>query len=197
MKISVILAHPDAGSFNHAVALTAVETLQKLGHEVAFHDLYKEKFPPVIPAAEIPRDAVLPRIISKHCAEIAEAEGIIIVHPNWWGQPPAILKGWIDRILRPGVAYTFAEGDNGDGELIGLLKANEVIVFNTANTPADREMTKYGDPLESLWKNNMLVSCGAKNYYRKTFGVIITSTLEQRTKWLSEVAEITAKHFPC
>jgi hypothetical protein len=43
----------------------------------------------------------------------------------------------------------------------------------------------------------MLVSCGAKNYYRKTFGVIITSTLEQRTKWLSEVAEITAKHFPC
>jgi NAD(P)H dehydrogenase (quinone) len=196
MKISVILAHPDASSFNHAIAFTAVETLKKNGHEVAFHDLYKEKFPPVIPAPEIPRNAVLPRMISKHCKEIAEAEGIIIVHPNWWGQPPAILKGWIDRILRPGVAYTFAEGDNGDGELIGLLKANEVIIFNTANTPADREMTKYGDPLESLWKNNMLVSCGVKSYYRKTFGVIITSTLEQRTKWLSKVAEIITEHFP-
>jgi NAD(P)H dehydrogenase (quinone) len=163
MKISVILAHPDQASFNHAIAVTAVETLQQQGHEVAFHDLYKEKFPPVIPASEIPRNAVLPRIISIHCKEIAEAEGIIIVHPNWWGQPPAILKGWIDRILRPGVAYTFADGDNGDGELIGLLKVHEVIVLNTSNTPADREMTKYGDPLESLWKNNMLVSCGAKN----------------------------------
>ena len=106
-------------------------------------------------------------MISKHCKEIAKAEGIIIVHPNWWGQPPAILKGWIDRILRPGVAYTFAEGDNGEGELIGLLKANEVVVFNTSNTPVDRELTRYGDPLESLWKNNILISCGAKNYYRK------------------------------
>jgi putative NADPH-quinone reductase len=196
MKISVILAHPDQASFNHAIAVTAVETLQQQGYEVAFHDLYKEKFPPVIPASEIPRNAVLPRIISIHCKEIAEAEGIIIVHPNWWGQPPAILKGWIDRILRPGVAYTFAEGDNGDGELIGLLKVHEVIVLNTSNTPADREMTKYGDPLESLWKNNMLVSYGAKNFYRKTFGVIITSTIEQRKQWLSEVKEITTAHFP-
>jgi len=62
MKISVILAHPDQASFNHAIAVTAVETLQQQGHEVAFHDLYKDKFPPVIPASEIPRNAVLPRI---------------------------------------------------------------------------------------------------------------------------------------
>jgi putative NADPH-quinone reductase len=196
MKISVILAHPDIGSFNHAVAITAVETLQKNGHDVIFHDLYKEKFPPVIPASEIPWDAVLPRLIGKHCAEIAQADGIVIIHPNWWGQPPAILKGWIDRILRPGVAYTFAEGDSGDGKLIGLLKANVVLVFNTSNTPADRELTIYGDPLENLWKNNMLISCGVKNFYRKNFGVIITSSPEQRTQWLQEAAAITDKHFP-
>jgi len=196
MKVSVILAHPDPGSFNHAIAVTAVETLQKNGHSVIFHDLYKEKFSPVIPAKEIPRGAVLPKQIAKHCAEIAEAEGIIIVHPNWWGQPPAILKGWIDRILRPGVAYTFAEGDNGDGALVGLLKANQVVVFNTSNTPADRETNLYGDPLESLWKNNMLVSCGVQNYYRRMFGVIITSSTEQRAKWLLETAKITEKYFP-
>jgi putative NADPH-quinone reductase len=173
-----------------------VETLKKNGHEVIFHDLCKEKFPPVITAAEIPRGAILPRIISKHCAEIAGADGIIIVHPNWWGQPPAILKGWIDRILRPGVAYTFAEGDDGDGKLIGLLKANQMAVFNTSNTPEEREKNLYGDPLESLWKNNMMVSCGVKNYYRRTFGVIITSTAEQRAKWLAEAGEITEKYFP-
>jgi len=196
MKISVILAHPDTGSFNHAIAITAVETLQKNGHDVIFHDLYKEKFPPVIPSSEIPRNAKLPRVISKHCVEIAQADGIIIVHPNWWGQPPAILKGWIDRILRPGVAYTFAEGDSGDGKLIGLLKTNVVLVFNTSNTPAERELTIYGDPLENLWKNNMLISCGVKNFYRKNFGVIITSSPEPRTQWLQEAADITDKHFP-
>jgi NAD(P)H dehydrogenase (quinone) len=125
MKISVILAHPDKNSFNHAIARAAVETLRENGHEIAFHDLYHEKFPAILPAKEIPRGADLPPVIRRHCAEIAAAEGIIIVHPNWWGQPPAILKGWVDRVLRPGVAYKFEEGDSlGAGALIGLLKAN-------------------------------------------------------------------------
>jgi putative NADPH-quinone reductase len=53
--------------------------------------------------------------VQAHCGEIARAEGIIIVHPNWWGQPPAIMKGWIDRVFRPGVAYRFTEDDKGDG----------------------------------------------------------------------------------
>jgi NAD(P)H dehydrogenase (quinone) len=196
MKISVILAHPDGGSFNHAIASAAVKTLNKNGHNVVFHDLYKEKFPPVLPVEEIPRDVSLPQIIDRHCSEISVADGIIIIHPNWWGQPPAILKGWIDRVLRPGVAYTFAEGDKGDGELIGLLKASVVLVFNTSNTPVEREVTMYGDPLETLWKNNMFISCGVKSFFRKNFGVIITSSLQQRKKWLSDVGEITDMYFP-
>ena len=51
------------------------------------------------------REARLPPPIRQHCDEIAEADGIVVVHPNWWGQPPAMLKGWIDRVLRVGVAY--------------------------------------------------------------------------------------------
>jgi NAD(P)H dehydrogenase (quinone) len=196
MKVLLILAHPDQGSFNHAIAERVSATLKTLGHEVVYHDLYKEKFSPVLPASEIPRDVPLPRSIKKHCQAIMEAEGIVIVHPNWWGQPPAILKGWIDRVLRPGVAYTFQEGDKGDGALIGLLKADALVIFNTANTPAERETGLYGDPLENLWKNNMLISCGVKRYYRKMFGVVITSDLPQRTQWLQEVEETTRKYFP-
>jgi putative NADPH-quinone reductase len=196
MKVTVILAHPDNKSFNYAIAATATKTLQADGHEVVFHDLYREKFPPVLPAREIPRDVVLPPIIDRHCAEITQADGIVIVHPNWWGQPPAILKGWIDRVLRPGVAYTFAEGDSGEGELIGLLKARAVVVFNTSNTPVERESNVYGDPLETLWKNNMFISCGAKSFFRRNFGVIITSTPEQRQYWLEEVRNITHNYFP-
>jgi len=196
VKVTVILAHPDRKSFNYAIAEAAVKVLNKNGHKVAFHDLYREKFPPILPTQEIPRDATLPQIISRHCLEISRADGIIIIHPNWWGQPPAILKGWVDRVLRPGVAYTFAEGDSGDGELIGLLKASVVLVFNTSNTHAARELTIYGDPLETLWKNNMFVSCGAKSFFRKNFGVIITSTPQQRQNWLEEVQNITGKYFP-
>jgi NAD(P)H dehydrogenase (quinone) len=195
MKISVILAHPDTKSFNFAIAQKAADTLHKNGHGVYFHDLYREEFPPVIPASEIPRGALLPQIIKNHCDEIAEADGIIVVHPNWWGQPPAILKGWVDRILRPGVAYRFEEGNSGDGELIGMLKADTVLIFNTSNTPAERETGLYGNPLEILWKNNMLISCGVKNYYRKNFRIIITSTLEQRQAWLEEVGQTIDEYF--
>ncbi len=102
MFISLILAHPDKSSFNHAIARTAVDELQKKGHYVYFHDLYEEGFDPVLQGGEIVKGAKLPSLVENHCREIARAKGIIIVHPNWWGQPPAILKGWVDRVIRPG-----------------------------------------------------------------------------------------------
>ena len=195
MKISVILAHPQTGSFNHAIADTAIATLHKAGHSVIFHDLYAERFDPLLPYCEIPRDATLPPDIAAHCSEIAAADGIVIVHPNWWGMPPAILKGWVDRVLRPGVAYRFAETDSGEGIPVGLLKAKTVIVFNTSNTPAVREQEVFGDPLERIWKDCIVSFCGVPVFYRRMFGVVVTSTEEQRKAWLGEVQERVREAF--
>ena len=134
MKVLVILGHPNKESFNHAIAKTVVETLLNNGHEVFFHDLYEENFDPIISSQEIPKGASLEKVIEIYCNEINNAGGIVIVHPNWWGQPPAILKGWVDRVLRPGIAYEFKEGDDGEGIPIGLLKAEtaleRVLKFN-------------------------------------------------------------------
>ncbi|NPV93044.1 MAG: NAD(P)H-dependent oxidoreductase [Firmicutes bacterium] len=196
MKISVILGHPRPGSFNHAIARTAVETLRKNGHQVFFHDLYSESFDPLLPAGEIPRNASLDPVVSRHCEEVSRAEGIIIVHPNWWGQPPAVLKGWVDRVIRPGAAYEFLEGDSGEGVPHGLLKARAALVFNTADTPPEREARVFGDPLETIWKNCIFGLCGVTKFYRRTFSVIVTSTLEERREWLSEVESAVSRYFP-
>jgi NAD(P)H dehydrogenase (quinone) len=196
MKISVILAHPDKESFNHAIAAAAVETLNKNGHQVYFHDLYREKFAPLLPFEEIPKDASLPPDIEKHCKEISKAQGIIIIHPNWWGQPPAVLKGWIDRVLRPGVAYQFREGDKGEGVPIGLLKAKSAIVFNTSNTQTQREKKVFGDPLQTLWKNCIFDLCGIPVFYRRMFSIIVTSSPQQRKNWLNEVRQTVDKYYP-
>ena len=196
MKISVILAHPYRGSFNYAIAETAALELRDAGHTVIFHDLYAEHFDPLLPYEEIPRDAPLPQAIAAHCAEIAAADGIVFVHPNWWGMPPAILKGWIDRVIRAGVAYRFAETDSGEGIPAGLLKAKAVIVFNTSNTPEVREREVFGDPLERIWKDCIVSFCGIPACHRRMFGVIATSSEEQRKAWLEEVREITNKVFP-
>lgn len=196
MKIVVILGHPQKGSFNHAIAEMAVDTLRSEGHEVIYHDLYEEGFEPVVTSEEIPKGARLDGVIEKHCRHIADADGIIIVHPNWWGTPPAIMKGWIDRVIRPGVAYSFLENDKGEGVPLGLLKAKAAIVFNTSNTENSREINVFGDPLETIWKNCIFSLCGVDNFYRRMYGIVVTSTEEERKHWLEEVKQVVLRYFP-
>lgn len=196
MRILVVLAHPDEASFNHAIAQQAVATLEDNGHSVIYHDLYKEGFDPNLPANEIPRDVELPEMIAAHCEETATVDGIIVVHPNWWGMPPAVLTGWVDRIMRPGLAYEFVEGDSGEGVPVGLLNANKAIVFNTSNTATEREQNVFGDPLERIWKDCIFDLCGVSDVTRRMFETIVTSTLDERKEWLKEASEIVNDAFP-
>lgn len=195
MIVSIILGHPDPKSFNHAIAATAAQTLAGLGYEVRLHDLCAEGFDPVLPAAEIARGAVLPPLVERHCKEIREAEGLVLVHPNWWGMPPAVMKGWIDRVLRPGVAYEFLPGDGGEGVPVGLLKPMTALVLNTSNTPAERERAVFGDPLERIWRDCVLGFCGVRTVERRVFGVVCTSSPEERAAWLHEVADTVHAAF--
>lgn len=194
--ISVILGHPRPDSLNHALASAAVEAARALGHQVRFHDLQAERFDPVLPPGEEPAGAALPAAVELHCREIAEADGIVVVHPNWWGKPPAILAGWIDRVLRPGVAYRFEEGDAGEGVPVGLLRARSALVLNTANTLPAREAHAFGDPLERIWKDCVFGLCGVRSVERRTFTVVVTSTAEERRAWLDEVRALVARLFP-
>jgi len=196
MNVLVILAHPQKGSLNHAITQTAIRALKQNGHTPVFHDLYDERFDPILPGTEIRRDVNLDNMIQQHCDEISCAEGIIVVHPNWWGQPPAILKGWIDRVIRPGIAYEFAEGDFGEGIPVGLLKAKVALVFNTANTSKRRELEAFGDPLETLWKNCIFGLCGVTDFHRKTYSVVVTSTEKDRISWLKDAERTVDKLFP-
>lgn len=196
MNVLIVLGHPDENSFNHAIAATCKNRLIENGHTVLFHDLYKDKFDPIILTNEIPKHGQINNVIKKYCDDLVKSDGIIIIHPNWWGQPPAIMKGWIDRVIRPGVAYEFAEGDNGEGIPIGLLKAQIGLVFNTSNTSEHRENNVFKDPLETIWKNCIFDFCGVKRFERRMFRIIVTSDLIQRQSWLDEVETMMDKYFP-
>jgi putative NADPH-quinone reductase len=195
LTVLVILAHPNPASFNHALAAAAAQALAGLGHEVVFHDLYAEGFDPLLTAAEMSRRAELPPALAAHCAELARAEGLVFVHPNWWGMPPAVLTGWLDRVLRPGLAYEFLEGDAGEGVPRGLLQARAAVVFNTGDTEAGRERRVFGDPLERIWRDCVCGLCGVRSFTRRLFGVVVTSTPQQRQAWLEEAARTVAEVF--
>lgn len=196
MKISILLAHPKPNSFNHVIADTAATTLRGNGHAVLFHDLCAENFDPNTTAAELARDAVLPPEIEQHAQEIGEVDGIVIIHPNWWSAPPAILRGWCDRVLRAGRAYNFVPNGQGGAVPVGLLKARIGMVFNTANTPQEKEEELYGDPLEVHWRKVVFGLCGVKTVYRRNFSSVIVSTPAQRQQWLQEAQNAVNQYFP-
>jgi putative NADPH-quinone reductase len=196
MNIAILLGHPVPGSFNHAIAQAARQELVRRGHAVLLHDLYAEGFDPVLSAAELPKDAPLPPIIEQHCREIEAADGLIVVHPNWWSAPPAIMRGWVDRVLRAGRAYNFVPDGQGGARPVGLLKVRVALVFTTANTPQAKEEALFGDPLQTHWLKCVFGLCGVPTTCRRNFAPIITSTLAQRQLWLQEVAQVVRDYFP-
>jgi len=105
--------------------------------------------------------------------------------------PPAILKGWIDRVWRQGVIYRF-----GPGGVESLVAGRKAVVFTTSNTPRDDELRLFGDPLENLWKACIFNFVGIHDFVRRNFESIIMSTLEQRKAWLEEVRRIVRERFP-
>jgi NAD(P)H dehydrogenase (quinone) len=185
----IVVANPNPSSFAHALADKASSILAEAGYTIAAHDLYREHFDPIQCVGELLGAESTDPIIEQHCSELASADIIVIVHPNWWGQPPAILKGWIDRVFRLGTAYKYAPGVPVEGEPFGLLHANAVI-FNTSNTPVERERAVFGDPLELLWRRCIFGLCGVERVERRMFGPISSSDALQRQAWLADAAVV-------
>jgi NAD(P)H dehydrogenase (quinone) len=201
MRIASLIAHPRPTSFCHALSERARGALAALGCEIVHHDLYAEGFDPCLTAEEAYSIGdTLEKALSlagdsalrKHRAEIASADGLLVVHPNWWGKPPAILAGWLDRVLVPGVAYRLP---SADGLPEGLLTIKMALILNTSDTPAERETKEFGDPLELMWGRCVLPFCGVKTYKRHVFRPIVGSSDEQRAHWLDEAATIAHAAF--
>lgn len=187
MRTGVYLAHPTPGSFNHAVFDAVVEELRGRGCQVIAHDLCAEGFEPALSTGETGTVLSAPPAqdaqVALHRAEVATLDAMVFVHPNWWGMPPAVLTGWVQRVLAPGVAYKLG---TAEGEPAGLLKAGRALVLNTSDTPADRETNEFGDPLEQIWTACVLPYVGVGDVRRTVFRTVTGSSEHARAEWLAE-----------
>lgn len=115
MRALVVVAHPDESSFTHAIATTTINALKANGHEVTLCDLYAEGFSAAMTAVErVAYESDTPVVspqVADYVAAVTATELLIFVYPTWWSSLPAIMKGWLDRVLVPGVAFGF--NDNG------------------------------------------------------------------------------------
>lgn len=197
MKISVILGHPNPDSFCHAIARVVVDTLRADQHNVRLHDLHAEGFDPLMGASEVRTRVSDNALVEQHCAELATAEGLVVVHPSWWGMPPAILKGWIDRVVRPGIAYELQADASGARTVhVPKLKVTTALVFNTSDLPAEIERSKFGDTLGVVWKSYIAGLSGITDLRRQSFAVMGTSTPAMRSQWLEQTCALVRNAFP-
>ncbi len=113
MLAVVIVAHPCADSLTHALAARAEAGLRSAGYDVTLLDLYAVGFRAAMSEEE--RSAyhedqpILDPIVAEHAELITSASAVVFVYPTWWSGLPAILKGWLERVMVPGVGFTFHE----------------------------------------------------------------------------------------
>lgn len=121
MRCLVVHAHPDPDSYSTALRSRAVDALEAVGHEVEVIDLYGIGYEPNLSPAEHERydtiaDDHPDPVVTTHIEAVRAADALVFVYPTWWSGLPAILKGWLDRTLLPGVAFTLsAAGSDPEG----------------------------------------------------------------------------------
>jgi putative NADPH-quinone reductase len=160
MRILIVLAHPLEDSFAAAVAVTARATLEANGHGVDLLDLYREDFDPRLSPAErsgyfdVPYDN---SCVSGTVERLRAADGLILVFPQWWFNFPAILKGFFDRVLAPGVAFTH---DLGGGRIVPKLTNIKLLwALTTTGSPWWLVHLYVGNPVRRLLKRGISNFC--------------------------------------
>ena len=180
-NVVVVAAHPDGASFTLALARQAGRAAAALGATVAFHDLYADDFDPRMPATEVGTTLFADELTARYAQEVLAADALVLVHPVWFFHVPAMLKGWVDRVLRDGVVYELGSG----GTSAGLWRVKAALVINTANSPEQVEGA-LGEPLERFWRDVVLGPAGVQAVTRVRCAKVLGSSAEQRAAWLVE-----------
>ena len=113
MFVALVVAHPSADSYCRHLAARAVSGLGAGGHEVEVLDLYADGFRVAMSAQE--REAyhgespICDPLVARYAAIVQRSDAIVFVYPTWWSTLPAILKGWLERVMVPGVSFRFDE----------------------------------------------------------------------------------------
>jgi NAD(P)H dehydrogenase (quinone) len=137
VQVLVVHAHPDSDSYSTALRDAAVRGLEKAGHDVTVLDLYAEAFVPAMSAAEQRAyesgDPISDGQVAAHANLLRSANALVFVYPTWWFGMPAIMKGWLERVFVPGVAFHLDDRTNKVRS--GLRNITHLVGITTTGSP--------------------------------------------------------------
>lgn len=193
MKHAVILAHPKIQSFTASVARAYEEAARGLGHSVITRDLYRMNFDPRLTADELPFEPNFQpgADVQAERKMLEDVNVFVLVYPLWLDAPPAILKGYLDRVFGFGFAY------GKEGHSRPLLQGRSLITFSSSGAPLYwiRESGAL-DALGMLFDKYFAELCGMTFLERVHFGGIVPMIREDAVATrLATVRESVNRHF--
>lgn len=188
-KVLIILAHPNLESFNHAIGKTVADRLSKNGHEVKTRDLYQLGFDPVMTLEELKnyQQAGYQRgqdVLAEQEA-ILWADHLVLVYPTWWWSPPAILKGYFDRVFTPNFAFAFDEA--GTPKMSPLSGKTVSIIQTTGADEAFVRSEQLDEAVKNLFSVGIFGFCGMEVVHHEFLMGVDEKSYEQLKQVLQEV----------
>jgi len=180
-KIFIVYGHYNDESFNAAIKNTFIETAKEQGHEIDLVDLYKEKFNPVF-SGEEPDSVVI-----DHQKRIEKSDTIVLIAPIWNFRMPAIIEGWIDKVLSPPWAFRFKKIFGNYGYPIGNLAGKKAIVFCTYGSPQFAIRTFFLNMPTKRLRRGVFNICGIKDVVYKRYFAVPFVAEAKRKKFLADV----------
>ncbi|WP_275975896.1 NAD(P)H-dependent oxidoreductase [Geothrix terrae] len=189
-RILVILGHPRVGSFCGALASAYEAGARAAGFEVERFDLAGLTFDPHVRLPS-PRDQALEPDLARAQALIQWADHLVFVYPAWWGTLPALLKGFLDRVLTPG--FAFAADEEDPANWTKLLKGRSAHLLVTMDTPSWVYRLIYRQPGHQAMRRATLGFCGVAPTFISTFAPVKPATEEARARWLDQARAEAAR----
>ena len=195
MKHVVVVAHPNPESFNLGVARTYCQAARERGHEPLLRDLYRMDFDPRLQAGEIPRiegcepapDIVVEREM------IRDADVFAFVYPLWFYAPPAMIKGYIERVFGMGFGFGGIQGGGNTPKLRG----RKMITISSSGSPFEWVKQEGAwTAIRNLFDHHVSEVCGMTVVDHVHFGgVTIGMRTDVVTKYLATVRQTVSEHF--
>jgi len=188
-KILIIQGNPNPGSYCSALAKAYFNGAIQGGAEARFIQLHELTFNPNLAFGYAKRSELEKDLLEAQEA-IKWAEHLVFVYPTWWGTLPALLKGFLDRVLLPGFAFKYREGSVLWDK---LLKGKTARLIVTMDAPVWYNRFIIGQPGHRAMKIATLQFCGIKPVRITNIGPVKSSTDSRRSEWLNLVTKLGNK----
>jgi len=188
-KIMIVVGHPQANTFCDALARAYQSGAQSAGHEATVFALQKLAFDPILHTGYRTAQPLEPDLQAAYAA-LAGCDHLVIIFPLWCGDMPALLKGFIERILQPDLIAR----ENTEHAMNWAIFSNKSArVIITMGMPVSIYRFWYGAHALKLMTRNILNFIGIKPVRQNLFGMVGTSKPEQRQRWLDELHALGQK----